>query len=93
MAYNPTIPTNQPPARQCAESAARIIRDAGGSVTYDEYDRLARRRGNVFFAPLSWVAGWENPWLHRENVAKLAVFEAVILGLVEAVPGGYRVRP
>ena len=73
----------------CAEKAVQIIRDAGGEVSWYEYDCLASKVN--FFAPLSWCEGWGYPTLLRRNIEKLAVFEAVSRGLVEAVDGGYRV--
>ena len=88
---SPLLRNQDTPERQCAKEAARVIREAGGTVTYDAYDRAAGQA--TFFAPLSWCQGWGDPALLRHNTAALAVKHAVNLGLVEQIPGGYRVMP
>ena len=88
-----TAPKKLTPHEQsCARLAASIISEAGGSVTFDEYDILMRRR--LYFRPINWVAGWGLPYADQKaNSDKICVFMACHMGLVIPTDTGYRSAP
>jgi hypothetical protein len=73
--------------RSCAEKAVKVVEDAGGVVTFDEYDRLMWPIR--YISPVEWIAGWGNPTLHKANNDKLCAFAAVKLGLLKQTETGY----
>ena len=58
--------------KYCAKTAFNIVKDNGGSISFDDYDRVAMR--TAFFFPLHWG--------ERRNAEKFAIFAAVKMGLV-----------
>ena len=74
--------------KQCANTAFKLVEEAGGFVTFDEYDRLAKDK--FFNAPIEWCQGWGSAVLLRSNQEKLSAFAAVKLGLLTQENGGYK---
>lgn len=73
-----------------AEIAARVVMDAGGAITFADFDDAMEPQ--IYFAPLHWVAGWGLPVRHRKrNLDKMCAFAACELGLIEQTADGYRV--
>lgn len=73
--------------RQLGRLAAEVVRDAGGSVTFDQYDGLMAKQR--YFAPLNWIDGWGDSVVHRKNNDKLCAFAACQMGLLMQTDGGY----
>lgn len=73
----------------CARTALKTVAAAGGCVTFDQYDTLMR--SVVYFVPITWIAGWGDPVLHKSNNDKLCAFAAVELGLLKQTDTGYTV--
>ena len=70
--------------------AADLIANAGGYLSFEEYDKLMFPV--IYFPPISWIQGWGLPKpLWKSNMDKLCVFAAVKYGLVEPTPYGYRI--
>lgn len=75
--------------QSCARLAASVISEAGGSVTFDEYDNLMLPRH--YFRPFNWVAGWGLSRADQKaNSDKMCVFAACKMGLVIRTNTGYR---
>lgn len=72
-----------------AKRAEHVVRTFGGHVTYAEFDAAMLKER--YFTPISWMAGWGNPVVHKQNCDKLAVFDAVGRGMLVPVDGGYTV--
>lgn len=78
-----------PSEQSCARLAASVISEAGGSVSFDEYDDLMRYRR--YFRPFNWVAGWGLSYADQKaNSDKMCVFAACKMGLVVQTDAGYR---
>lgn len=70
--------------------AAAVVARNGGFMSFEDYDEAML--GEYYFAPLSWAAGWELPYLMKKgNDDKLCAFAAVEMGLlVQSECIGYR---
>lgn len=74
---------------RCAREAVAMIHDEGGSITFDDYDRLASDRRVPFCAPINWIDGWGSVSLRRRNNAIKAVHAACLMGLAAQTDVGY----
>ena len=77
-----------PTEQSLGEMAAATVEAAGGSVAFDEYDRLMAPKR--YFTPISWIDGWGlPPSFKKANADKLCAFAAVQMGLLEQTAEGY----
>jgi hypothetical protein len=73
-----------------ATLAARKVEEAGGAVTFEQFDGLMAPEG--YFAPASWASGWGLPRAQRKaNTDKLCAFAACKAGLLRQTDTGYEV--
>ena len=76
-----------------ALEAVAVIREAGGNVSFDEYDRRMKEKhhGQPRLVPLHWVAGVGQAYSEtaRANIDKLSVFAACAEGWVVQTVDGY----
>jgi hypothetical protein len=68
--------------------AVGVVRDAGGAISFDDYDSAMAQYG--YFVPINWIAGWGLPPAQRKaNTDKLAAFKACERGLLMQTSSGY----
>ena len=78
--------------KSCGHLAADTIAEAGGSVSFDAYDRLMRTK--EYFRPFHWAAGWGLARSQQKgNADKMCAFTACKMGLIVQTDGGYRTAP
>ena len=71
----------------CATIAHEVVIAAGGTITFEEYDKAMSAR--TYFAPINWIAGWGNHNVLRANNDKMCAFKAVEMGLLVQTENGY----
>lgn len=73
----------------CAKIAERIVREAGGKMTFRQYDvAMSKER---YFAPIYWIEGWDDVVLHKQNNDKMCAFVACNMGLIKQTRTGYKI--
>ena len=73
-----------------AMQAVRVVRDAGGSITFDAYD--AAMGPIPIWTPINWTCGWGLYGKDRKaNLDKMCVFVACRMGLLRQTETGYEV--
>ena len=69
--------------------AASKVCAFGGRVTFAEYDAIMR--AELYFSPISWIAGWGDHSVWKANNDKLCAFAAVKMGLLKKTASGYQI--
>lgn len=87
MSDNPKVTCLE---KYCAEIALEIVKSAGGSVTFEQYDDLMFKR--QYPHPINWIDGWGLCKITRKkNNDKLCAFTAIKLGMLKRNNRGYEV--
>lgn len=73
--------------KKLGELAAKVVAEAGGKVTFAQYDELMYPK--QYITPLSWIEGWGNRVLWKRNNDKLCVFAACEMDLLTQTADGY----
>jgi hypothetical protein len=77
-------------SQDCAQIAYKKVKEAGGYITFDEFDKAMENE--KYFIPFNWIAGWGLPPKEKKaNNDKMCAFEAVGMGLIEQTENGYKV--
>ena len=73
---------------RAAQEAVVIVKDAGGYISFDDYDAVYSKPDKFRFQP--WIVGWGSMDSMINNNGVLSAFAAVDLGLLTKGKDGYR---
>lgn len=73
--------------RENGRIAWKVVDDAGGFLTFREYD--AAMEPKKYFTPINWINGCGDRYIWKSNNDKLCAFAAVKMGLLKQTDTGY----